>query len=94
MNRSPRLLRRIPPSPRTASVTSRPSDAGRPDHAGRVELDEFHVDELGTGEVGQRLAVAAVLPGVRRDLVRLADPAGGQDDGLDGKTIGSPVVRQ
>ncbi len=28
MNRSPRLLRRIPPSPRTASVTSRPRTPG------------------------------------------------------------------
>ena len=56
--------------------------AGRPDHAGRVELDELHVDELGAGLVGQRVPVAAVLPRVRGDLVRLADAARREDDGL------------
>ena len=56
------------------------ADAGRPDHPGRVELDELHVDELGARLVGQRLAVAAVLPRVRGDLVGLADPAGREDD--------------
>ena len=56
--------------------------AGRPDHARRVELDELHVDELGAGVVGERLAIAAVLPGVRCHLVGLADPARGQDDRL------------
>ena len=57
-------------------------DARRPDHARRVELDELHVDELGAGFVGERLAVAAVLPRVRGDLVRLADAAGREDDRL------------
>ena len=33
-------------------------DTGWPDHAGRVELDELHVDEVGAGEIRQRLAVA------------------------------------
>ena len=57
------------------------ADAGRPDHPGRVELDELHVDQLGAGEVGQGLAVARVLPRVRGDLVGLADAAGREDDG-------------
>ena len=58
------------------------ADAGRPDHPGRVELDELHVDQLGAGLVGERLAVAAVLPRVRGDLVGLADAAGREDDRL------------
>ena len=58
------------------------ADARRPDHAGRVELHELHVDEFGPGVVGERVAVAGVLPRVARDLVRLADAAGGQNDGL------------
>ena len=97
MNRSPSLLRRIPPSPRTASVTSRPADARRPDHPGRVELDELHVDQLGAGLVGERLAVAAVLPRVRGDLVGLADPAGREDDRLgreDDRPAGRPPVAE
>ena len=56
--------------------------AGRPNHAGRMELDELHVDQLGPGFVGQGMAVAGVFPAVAGDLVRLADAAGGQDDRL------------
>src|SRR5205814_2201458 len=55
--------------------------ARRPDHAGRVELHELHVDQLGPGVVGQGVAVAGVLPAVARDLVGHADAAGRQDDG-------------
>src|SRR6185436_8902463 len=41
------------------------ADARRPDHAGRMELDELHVDQLRAGANRQRLAVAGVLPRVR-----------------------------
>src|SRR5262249_41826098 len=58
------------------------ADARRPDHAGRVELHELGVEELGAEEVGQALAVAGALPRVRVDLERAADAAGRQDDGL------------
>src|SRR4029079_19333689 len=34
------------------------ADAGRPDHPCGMELDELHVDELGTNAIGQRVAVA------------------------------------
>ena len=54
----------------------------RPDHARRVELDELHVDQVGARPERQGVAVARVLPGVRRDLPRLADAAGGEHDGL------------
>ena len=73
------------------------ADARRPDHAGRVELDELHVDQLGAGLVGQRLAVAGVLPRVRGDLARLADAAGGEDDRLgreDDRLAGRPPVAE
>ena len=52
----------------------------RPHHARRVELQELHVDQRGARAEGERVAVAGVLPGVRRDLVALADAAGGQHD--------------
>ena len=55
-----------------------PAHRGRPDHPGRVQLDELHVQQLGPGAQRQRVAVAGVLPRVGRDLVGLADAAGGQ----------------
>ncbi len=51
----------------------------RPDHPGRVELDELHVDQGPAGLHGQGVPVARVLPRVGGDLPGLADPAGGQD---------------
>src|SRR5206468_9488234 len=54
----------------------------RPDHPGRVELDELHVNQVGARPQRERVAVAGVLPGVGRDLPRLADAAGGEHDGL------------
>ena len=67
------------------------ADAGRPDHPGRVELDELHVDQLGAGAERQRLAVARVLPRVRGDLVGLADATGRQEDRL-GREDDRPAV--
>ena len=55
-------------------------DRRRPDHAGRVELQELHVDQRRAGPQGERVPVAGVLPGVRGHLVGLADAAGGQHD--------------
>ena len=51
-------------------------DAGRIHHPGRVELDELHVDELGAGLVGQRVAVAGAVLRVGGDLVDAAAAAG------------------
>lgn len=51
-----------------------------PDHAGRVELHELHVQQGRAREQGQRVAVARVLPGVGRGLEGLADPARREDD--------------
>src|SRR5262245_40636488 len=56
--------------------------ARRPDHAGRMELDKFHVDQLGPGEIGEGMTVAGVFPAIARDLVGLADAAGGEHDRL------------
>ena len=47
-----------------------------------MELDELHVDQLGAGVVGERVAVAGVFPAVARDLVGAADAAGRQHDRL------------
>ncbi len=67
-----------------------PHDARRPNHAGRVELHELHVDQLRAGVVGERLSVAGVLPGVRRHPIALADAAGGDDDGLGAEDDEAP----
>ena len=56
--------------------------AGRPDHPGRMELHEFHVDQLGARFERQGVAVRGVFPGIRRDLVGLADSARGDHDRL------------
>ena len=53
---------------------------GRPHHAGRMELGELHVHQLGAGLVGHTEAVAAVLPGVGGDAPGLAGATGGEDD--------------
>ena len=55
-------------------------DARRPDHAGRVELHELHVDEIGAGVIRERVAVAGAFPAVAGDAVGAADAAGGEDD--------------
>ena len=57
-------------------------DARRPDHPGGMELDELHVDQLGAGAIGQRVAVAGALPAVAGHLVGAADAAGRQHDRL------------
>ena len=54
--------------------------ARRPDHARGMELHELHVLQLGAGVVGERVAVAGVLPAVAGDLEGPADAAGGQHD--------------
>src|SRR6185503_8162219 len=59
-----------------------PAHTRRPDHPGRMELDELHVDELGAGAVGERVPVAGPFPAVAGDLVGAADAAGGEDDRL------------
>ena len=61
--------------------------AGRPDHAGGMELHELHVHQRGAGVIGQRVAVAGVFPTVAGDLVGAADAAGGQHDGLGVKQL-------
>ena len=91
MNRSPSEFSRTPPSPRTPSVTRIPrTDTGHTMPVG-WELDELHVDEVGAGGQGQSMTVAGVFPGVRRHLVGLADPTGGQHNG--GSLEGNEAAR-
>ena len=54
--------------------------ARRPDHAGRMELDELHVHQLGAGVVRQRVAVAGAFPAVAGDLVGAPGAAGREHD--------------
>ena len=46
------------------------ANARGPDHSGRVELDKFHIDQLGSGVVGERVAVA-LAPAVVGEAVRV-----------------------
>src|SRR5207244_3627925 len=45
------------------------TDAWRPNHSRRMELDKLHVDQLGASAVGQRMTVAGVFPTVACDLI-------------------------
>src|SRR3954447_25014210 len=65
-------------------------DGRRPDHAGRVELHELHVEQRGAGPQRHRMTVAGVLPGVGRDLERLADAAGREHDRRRGEADERP----
>ena len=78
MNRLPSELRSTPPSPRTDSVTSSPAtDSGQTMCVG-WNCTNSMFSSVRPGQQGQRVPVAGVLPGVGRDLERLADAAGGQ----------------
>ena len=69
-----------------------------PDHAGRVELDALHVDEVGPGPQRHGVAVAGRLPRVGGVHPALAHAAGGEHDGLgreDHELAGrAPVAHQ
>src|ERR1044072_6092911 len=56
--------------------------AGRPYHPRRMELYKFHVHELCTCVVAQRLPVSCIFPAVAGDLVCASDAAGSQYDGF------------
>ena len=71
------------------------ADRQGPDHAGRVELDALHVDEVGPGPQRHGVAVTGRLPRVGGVHPALADAAGGQHDGLgldDHELAGRPPV--
>ena len=54
-----------------------------------MELDALHVDQLGPGPQRHGVSVARALPRVRRELPRLADTAGRENDrlGLEGNEL-------
>ena len=55
-------------------------DADGPDHAGGMELNEFHVLQFRTGTVGERETVAGVFPTIAGDFEGATDAACGQHD--------------
>ncbi len=57
-------------------------DARRPNHAGGMKLDEFHVQQFRAGVIRERNAVAGAFPGIGRDFIRAAQTAGGKHHGL------------
>jgi hypothetical protein len=68
------------------------ADRRRPDHAGRVELDELHVDKVGARAVGDRVTIARTFPAVARDLERAAHAAGREHDGLGDEHVKAPAL--
>ena len=70
MKRSPLLVAQDAAFAAHAFGDEDAAHARRPDHAGRMELDELHVLQLGAGVVGERVAVAGVFPAVAGDLER------------------------
>ena len=74
----------------------KPLHTGRPNHPGGMELNEFHIHQFGPSFIGERHAVAAVLPGIGSDRPRFSDAAGSDHDGLgfenDEAAIFAPVA--
>ena len=70
----------MPPSPRTASVTSRPATPGGHTIPVGWNWTNSMSIELGARLVGERVAVAGALPRVRRDPPALPGAAGGEHD--------------
>ncbi len=101
MKRSPSLLSRMPPSPRTASVMRMPILAD----AGGMELEELHVLHGHAPPQGDGRAVAGQGVGVGRDLEHAPHAAGGEQhclgpEGVDlagedlvgGHATGHPIL--
>src|SRR5579871_2583087 len=59
--------------------------AGRPDHAGGMELDEFHIAKDCAGAVGEPESIAGVFPTVAGDAVGAPDTPAGHHDCLRGE---------
>src|SRR2546428_11733465 len=72
-------------------------NAGRPDHAGGVELHHFRIEDLGPGLEAHGDAVAGAFPGIRSDFVKTAPAARRDDDRLGSeryKSAVDPVVAE
>ena len=59
-----------------------PFDARRPNHARRMKLDKFHVQQFRARMIRQRNTVASAFPGIARDLVGATQSAGANHDRL------------
>src|SRR5262249_9122283 len=57
-------------------------NAWRPDHAGRMELHELHIDQIGARIIRERLPIAGVLPAIARDLECAAHASGTENHRL------------
>jgi hypothetical protein len=66
--------------------------ARRPDHAGGMELDVFHVDQPGARVVGERMPVAGAIPAIARNLVGLADSARRKHDSFRAENLESAAL--
>src|SRR5438270_345477 len=53
-----------------------PANTRRPDHARRMELNEFHIHEFGPGVIRQAMTVAGPFPTVAGDFVGAAHATG------------------
>ena len=60
-------------------------NAGRPDHARRMELHKLHVHQRGARVISQRVPVARIFPAIAGDLVSASDAARGKHHGFGPK---------
>src|SRR5689334_8125795 len=56
--------------------------ARRPDHPSRMELNEFHIDELSSRAISEGVPIAGIFPTVAGDFVSAANAASGENDGF------------
>jgi hypothetical protein len=63
------------------------SYAGRPNHAGGMELHILHVDQRCARMVCERVSIPGAIPTVTRDLVSFADAASREHDCLRAKNL-------
>src|SRR5215475_209835 len=52
----------------------------RPNHSGRMKLNEFHIDEFRTGLKCKRVSISGVFPTVAGDFVPASNPASCEHD--------------
>src|SRR6185437_10455684 len=68
------------------------TNAGRPNHAGWMELYELHIHQCGARVVGQCVSVAGVFPAVAGDLERSSDTARCQYHSLGSEQMEAPAL--
>src|SRR5262245_33464730 len=64
--------------------------ARRPDHSGRMKLNEFHIDEFRARLICQRVPVTSVLPAVAGNFVSASNTASCEHDCFGSENLETP----